>query len=310
MPQLTHLVLNDTMTTEAALPLLEKLVHLKTLNLSHNRVNQASVDKLRKFLVACSINYTPDPLLAALSLHRGDWDKALGAVGGERSGTDVSFFKSPILDSSLRNLGRYQRIDLSYCQNITNDGLKYLGHNRRLRYLKLGTNSQISGQGLENLTGLSSLRSLTIDTIAIADHGMTAISQMRGLTELVLDGNGKQITDKGVAYLTKLTNLEHLTLNYNNDITDISFQAISKIRSLKSIKLISNDAVSGAGYALLGRLPLLRKLHIGWVESLTDADRKNFEKLSQLELLELSHCPPTDRRRPCVSKKSPPQYRG
>jgi Leucine-rich repeat (LRR) protein len=288
MPQLTQLVLNDTMITEAALPLLEKLVNLKTLDLSRNRVNQASVDRLRRKLRACSIVYTPDPLLDALSRYRGDWDKTLGTVKGDRRRDEVSFFNSPILDSALKVLGRYHSINLSYCQNITNDGLKYLRRNKGLTHLMLQNDSQVLDQGLENLTGLSALRSLTIDSIAITDRGLAAISQMKGLTRLILDGIGLQITDGGVANLTRLKRLEHLTLNHS-DITDVSLQAISRIRSLRSIILINNQKVSGVGYASLSKLPLLRELKLSLVK-LTDADLKHLEKLSQLETLDLSYC--------------------
>jgi Leucine-rich repeat (LRR) protein len=289
MPQLTQLVLNDTMITEAALPLLEKLVNLKTLDLSRNRVNQASVARLRKKLSA-SILYTPDPLLDALSRYRGDWDKALGAVKGHQSGGEVTFFNSPILDSALKVLGRYHSIELSYCQNITNDGLKYLLRNKRLKNLVLQYDGQVSDQGLENLSGLSSLQSLTISTIVTTNRGLAAISQMKGLTRLILDGTELKFDDGGVAYLTRLKRLEHLTINHSN-ITDVSLKTISRIRSLRSIELTNDGKVSGAGYASLSELPLLRELSIGWLESLTDADLKHFEKLSQLESLVLNECP-------------------
>jgi Leucine-rich repeat (LRR) protein len=276
------------MITEAALPLLDTMVNLKSLDLSHTRVNQASVTRLRRKLDSCSVVYAPDPLLDALSQNRGDWDRALRAVEGRQSGDSITFFLSPIVDSSLRILRRYNRIDLSYCQNITDDGLKYLGRNSGLTHLKLMNDSQISGQGLENLIGLNRLQSLEIDTVAVSDRGLAAISKMKGLTRLVLDGNSKQISDVGVAHLAKLSKLEHLTINYES-ITDASLQSISQIRSLRSIELFDNEDVSGVGYASLSELPRLRSLKIGLVD-LTDADLKYLEKLSQLKVLELWRC--------------------
>jgi energy-coupling factor transporter ATP-binding protein EcfA2 len=292
MSQLTHLVLNDTMITEAALPLLEKLVNLKTLDLSHNRINQASVGQLRRKLPDCSVSYTPDPLLDALSRYRGNWDKALAVVKGSKRGDEVTFSGSPITDSALKALVQYHAIYLQRCDNLTNDGLKFLLRNNGLTHLTLESDSQISDKGVESLAGFKGLQSLTIESIAITDQGLAAVSQMRGLTRLVITGtNLKAFTDVGVGRLTSLTKLENLTLDFS-DITDASLQAISRIPSLRSIEFKGNLGVSAAGYASLSKLPLLRALTIGFV-GMRDADLKNFDRFLQLDTLIFINCPLT-----------------
>jgi Leucine-rich repeat (LRR) protein/energy-coupling factor transporter ATP-binding protein EcfA2 len=295
MRHLTTLFLNDTALTADGMSQLETLIDLKTLDVSHDQVNQASVDRLGTKLSGCSIIYNPDPLLDAISKYHGDLDRALLSVGGGCTGNTLSFFDSLITDAALRVLakwGRANTLSLLYCNRITNDGLKYLRRIPNLNSVEMGMCSQITDLGIENMNlgGISDLKSLKFDSIALTDRGLKAISQSTALTNLTVTGNGQVITDEGMAYLARLAHLETLQIGPNSNLGAKSLVHIAKLRNLRVLSFWGNDGVPGSSLVVLTNLTNLRELDLKFTKQLTDADLTHLEKLTYLKTLNLANC--------------------
>jgi len=113
-------------------------------------------------------------------------------------------------NENLIEYGKYAiKLRISWCDNITNEGLKYTPN---VTCLKLQDFSCISNKGLKHIPNLS---------------------------KLVLKGN-ENITDEGLKYLHNLT---YLDLSWNRNITN---EGLKYVPNLSELKLIGNFNIDRA----------------------------------------------------------------
>ncbi|KAK6942200.1 Leucine-rich repeat [Dillenia turbinata] len=145
----------------------------------------------------------------------------------------------------------------------------------------------------------------------VKDSWMNVISS-QGPSLLSIDLSGSDVTDSGFCLLKNCLNLQALTYNYCDQISELGLNHISGLSNLKFLSLTKNNAVTAEGMRTFSRLVNLMKLdvercsqiHGGFVhlkglsklESLnvrcckciTDYDMKHISGLASLKELQVS----------------------
>lgn len=133
--------------------------------------------------------------------------------------------------ATLENL---EWMDLQYAE-LADSSLEYFSGLKKLQYLNLGNNEEITDEGLKHLTGLN-------------------------LIFLNLSGcNG--ITNDGLEVLSNLTTLRHLVLRNCDGISEDGFEHLGKLTELRELS-VSGDYLNGFGLVHLKNLPSLEHLGI------------------------------------------------
>lgn len=170
---------------------------------------------------------------------------------------EVSFSqKKPSNDdlALLSMLPQLKKLSLLEC-NITDDGMKRLSPLVNLEELDLEGNV-LSDKGLEAIEKLTKLRRLTLSVTDITDAGLNHLKEMKSLRILRIR-TSKKITDRVMAHLSALENLEELDL--------------------------SGDSIAGSGLVHLGKLTKLKEL------ALRHNKIRNAELVYLKEMKSLSH---------------------
>jgi hypothetical protein len=144
---------------------------------------------------------------------------------------------------------------------------------------------------------LPSLREFRAYDSTITDQSLDQISRWRGLEHFEVYGpplrgsyeGGAKITDSGIEFLARLTNLREIYLQ-SLDITDAAAHIISQLSSLETVGLRYCAGVTDAALIPLARLPRLRHLDLCG-SKITDAGIETILKLKDLQILELYECP-------------------
>lgn len=150
-------------------------------------------------------------------------------------------------------------LDLSSCNNITNNALYYLANNLELNYLFLDGCSSITDEGLQHI-----LRKDAVNNFSMSPRrdnpqkrketfNNKLPSHKKGDLELQIgtcSTNLKQIclskcnkiTDQSILFLCECSpNLEHLDLSFCDQLTDASIEYISReLSNLESLNLSMN----------------------------------------------------------------------
>ncbi len=213
---------------------------------------------------------------------------------------------------ALRELLHLTRLNLGFCQKITNRGMAFVGALDNLEALNLDHLTALSDDGLAHLKTLPKLRALDLSGCnRISGAGMALLGEFPALCELRLDWNhhltdaGLQglrpldgllslslvkctgLTDDGIAALADLHSLEELNLSWVERITDSGVAALAWLRSLRSLSLYQCTKLTDAGIRKLCGLSELRCLDLAGVEKITDRGLAFLKELDHLEELTL-----------------------
>lgn len=82
----------------------------------------------------------------------------------------------------------------------------------------------------------------------IGDDGLAVISKFNQITSLNLDGS-KRVTDKGLKYLARMTELRELTLG--GQITDHGLESLQHLRELRAFRMYWQNGVTDKGISNL-----------------------------------------------------------
>lgn len=247
-----------------------KTLHLFTTGITHNGLRHIKGFKsLRELRLGVKPRFG-DAVLADMS---------------ELSSLEVLIFAGAPADSSLSHLAK-----------LTS-----------LRELRIDV-SNIKGSGLVNLEGLPSLQYLILKGKSFGDDGLAYITNLKSLRRLKLWGSELQITNAGLAHLSKLTDLEELDFIWINRITDgglvhlkplhslkkVDFQmspitdkGLAHLADLKSLESIEGVSLTDEGMTHLGQFKNLKCLDIrsGADSPITDPALQNLTELQFLEEL-------------------------
>ena len=203
-------------------------------------------------------------------------------LGIERDEGDLSFLSGFPSDIPL------YKLDLSNCDQITNDSLACFSHFQQLQEVNLEWCINISDEGLSFISNLPQLQKLNLDGCwDITDKGLACCSNMHKLKELNLSGCG-QVTGNGLDYLSNLAELSLLDLSWCK-ITDEDMPYLCGLTQLQELYLCQCEQISNEGLAYLSYWHQLQILNLSWLK-ITDAGLTNLSVMSELQELSLCGC--------------------
>ena len=156
--------------------------------------------------------------------------------------------------------------------------------------VNLATNLLVTDDGLRNLSGLSELTYLNLDSTKITDAGLEHLKDLVQLRRLGLYGT--KITDVGIPYLKNMTELIELGFGLV-PITDSAILQIRRFDKLQRLHL-DNTKITDAGVPLLRRLEQLEELNLGGT-LVTDECVENVVYMDHLKALLMYNTKLTDR---------------
>ncbi|HIJ66190.1 MAG TPA: sigma-70 family RNA polymerase sigma factor [Candidatus Hydrogenedentes bacterium] len=191
-------------------------------------------------------------------------------------------------NSSLRYIERLESLQALLLTGgfVTDAALAGLGKLQLLRELQI-TADNIAGPGL---TELDSIKFLKLDGAMYGDEALRYLKEMDSLRSLTLFGSTFQLSDKGLAHLSSLVNLEELRLVHMRTITDAGIVHLLPLRSLKLLDL-HNNPVTDRGLAHIATMQSLEDLTLPYT-GITDAGLACVAELEGLRRLRArGNCP-------------------
>jgi len=173
-------------------------------------------------------------------------------------------------DEALKHISigltRLQAINLSFCINVTDSGLKYLAKMPNLKHVNLRACDNITDVGMAYLAdGGSHISHLDVSFCdKIGDQALAHISQ--GLFHLkYLSLSACNISDEGVSKIAKtLQELETLNVGQCTKITDNSMHIIAdSFGNLRCIDLYGCVRITALGIERISKLRWLSTLNLG-----------------------------------------------
>ena len=164
---------------------------------------------------------------------------------------------------------------------VTNNGLAYLANLPHLEELELGGSPRIDNRGLVHLSQLKSLRYLLLWGVVFTDNALVHVSKVPSLK--VLKVSIPQLTNAGLANISRHQGLEILDLHWRENITDAGVVHLKKMASLKKLD-IKHSKITDKGLATLAEIKRLEYLKLPW-SGLTDDGLAHISRLNNLKYL-------------------------
>ncbi len=326
LPHLERLCIQSTLS-DRHMQCLEGLTQLKGLSLWYvgDALTDASLASIARmesleelYIVMSSPKFTPAGVahlknlkhLKTVDFGAYKWAGPLGVQYGDEVARQLAGI--PSLESIQ---------GVSY---LSAEGVKTLSGLRNLKCLDIGLRGAWTGyqgpSGLSCLTGLKSLKTLRINRsdIPLSDDDLVALESQSGLRELSI--LCPAVSDRGLASIGKLTQLEDLTLmadvtrnglNQLNSLSKLHHLQVNSARTsdqpvpdeettldLSGLKSMKDMHLTGVplddeDYAFLGRLSSLKGLMIqppSPLEGKSLRHLRNLPELSRLWLCNLANC--------------------
>ncbi len=157
--------------------------------------------------------------------------------------------------------------------------------------VRLSTNKLATDDGLKNLSGLTGLKSLNLDSTLITDAGVAHLKDLTQLQELMLFGT--KVTDAGLPHLKRMSELTTLGLGGRLEITDAGLVHLLRFKKLKHLYL-DWSKITDAGVPLLRRFEELETLNLGGT-AITDEGTEPLRYMNTLKELVLYRTAITDK---------------
>ena len=193
-----------------------------------------------------------------------------------------------ITDEALQNIKDVQSVtalDLSDCNQITNDGVGIIAGFPKLRFVKVW-GKQITDEGILQLANLENLEVVGLNDTGITDAAMAAFRGKRNLKELHLV-RCTLVGDEGLLQLADCRKMEQLHLR-DTGITGAGLEALSEMTNLKLLDLSEtlSPGIDDAGLAHISHLTSLEDLNV-WRTQISDAGVAHLANLTNLKKLNL-----------------------
>jgi len=193
----------------------------------------------------------------------------------------------------LRQDGKGKVVAAEFPPRASYSYARFLKNYPKLRSINFSRMAHFSNRGLQYLAQADNLKK-TLQELNLArcssvtDKGLGYISGMTELTTLDLS-YCKHISDAGIAKLKSLKKLKSLNLNYCRSLTDKSLEHLAALKNLEVLHLRYCRNITEKGWAQLKSLPKLRELNLGYT-SIDDAGLKAIAGIPTLKSLSLRSC--------------------
>lgn len=160
------------------------------------------------------------------------------------------------LFAQLTNL---ESLDLSGCDLPTSESLGHLKPLGNLKYLDL-SRWKLYATGLLHLVGLPLETLILSDCNPLASGGLGYLQQFAKLRHL--DISSCRIEDQGLADISQVINLTHLSLGYLLCITDAGIEHLLDLTNLKMLRIESCNGMTNASLPHIARMTNLTDLQL------------------------------------------------
>jgi internalin A len=235
--RITGVDLRTSWVTDSDLPQLAALPHLTHLDLSLTRITDHGLQQLKNA-----------PGIVELNLYYAEQitDEGMAAVKGWKKLKRINLRGTKVTDTTLEHLANVTTLDS----------------------LDVGF-AQITDVGLDRLTPLVNLKELVVGGNKLTDVGLQALRQLPGLTTLSLGGSQRtdsglwtiSLTEQGLDAITTLKELRELRL----DGMPVTTRWLEKLKALNKLERLSLQGCKRVGddaAPVLAAWPMLRVLDL------------------------------------------------
>jgi Leucine-rich repeat (LRR) protein len=292
LPRLRKLSLAETAIQGNGLRKLAGLNRLQELNLYRTRVSDKEAAHIAKLpqLVQLNLGDTNISDVGLAQIEGLTRITHLNISGTKITDTGLAY---------LRSLTEITNLDISRT-TIKGDGLKHLAGWSKLNSLKLDTMQEFTGEGLQHFANCSGLHTLDLTWTAVTDAGTADIKQLKQLTDLRLPYYGNiiggypefwrglhpdRLTDTALKHIGELTNLKQLQIS-GGGLTDKGLAYLTRLKKLERLGLGTLPGIKGEGLNHFSAFPLLTSINLGGTE-VTDEMLSRLKGVTQLEKLTL-----------------------
>jgi len=185
--------------------------------------------------------------------------------------------------ASLKPLTKLRKLELDIADGYNGAGLAHLAASTNLETLKFDHCYKMKDDGAASVRLFSKLRDLDLSNHYISERGLAAVT---GLTELEHIKLPRNVNDAGMAHLANLRKLRELDLA-EQAVTDAGLRHLANLTELESLSLRETKGVTGSGLVALAGAKNLVKLDLHDCTGITDAGLVGLTKLMQVRDLEL-----------------------
>lgn len=190
---------------------------------------------------------------------------------------------------------RLREVNLTNCMRISDGSVMNLARRcKRLAYLKLCYLDQITENGLEYLGQMDQLILIDLTGTQISDQSLKTLGNSGNLRTVVL-ASCRQITDLGLTkFATSCTNLESLNLSFCTQLTDNAIRSMAFCcKYLTSLNICSCSLLTDMSLQYLsGVCKYLYEIDISYCQLITDKGLKYLRRNSHyLKRVILIECP-------------------
>jgi F-box and leucine-rich repeat protein 2/20 len=200
------------------------------------------------------------PKLQSIKLYHSDVISDTGlialATGCHELESILFFYLHTITDIGLSSLTLscpLKTVSITYCRDITDNGVLYIATNcSQLESLTLLSFCGPPVMGVNALGSCQSLRSVTIHCINATDVGFAALADCTELRSLTI--HGSYVTDEVLEAISNgCLNLENLSIVSSDLITDMGLSQFSKSPKLENVRISRCSQISDVSIAHLVR---------------------------------------------------------
>jgi len=196
--------------------------------------------------------------------------------------------------SNLRSLGLSLKKPSSGSAGNPVAMLSELKSLEKLHVRSWGVGARLFGdEELASLESAGGLKDLSIPVDGLTDRGMASLGKLRQLESLSLMGNGdnNRISNRGLNHLNGLSKLERLSMTMQSKVWlggDNTPLNLNGLRNLKNIKLIS-IRLKGSEWAFLAELENLEELWLNYCGVCSENGLRYIKDLTKLKTLDLQN---------------------
>ncbi len=224
-------------------------------------------------------------------------------VGQISSLTNMMVLGLPIPDGTFEHVGKLRNLEWLHLQtsDITDAGLKSLASLGNLRHLMIegspasdGTPAtSVNGTGFASLADLPHLNVLTLVCPELTDEGLAEISKLQNIEQLMLQ-EIKNITPAGIGALSGMTRLKKLDL-IGSGLDGDDFAFLANMKNLRSLGLFGDLDLGDAEATHIAGLEKLRSVTAPG-SGLGDQGFRALGGLDQLRVLNIPQAQPSPKQ--------------
>ncbi|KAE8594928.1 hypothetical protein XENTR_v10015383 [Xenopus tropicalis] len=239
---LTYLSVNRTAVSESSLSVLsQRMAEVRVVSVKHNQISDVSSLVALKHLHTLHLDHTQ------VSQHSLMMVTSLPALSTLTLSGVVSLNSDKVLEG-LSGLS-LTRVVLPGRRCLSDFGLSYLSGLRSLIELDLTDHTQITDQGVQYISALDMLRTLSLCNTSVSDSGLLHLRGLRNLENLSLDRT--KVTSRGVSRcIPHLPHLQVLGLSDTNVGDNVLKHGIRHCRHLVKVNL-SRTRITNKGLRFL-----------------------------------------------------------